>query len=99
MPPEDNGGYDIGAMAESIGNDIFGNDNPGTGANPPADPQAVASASATAPVPPNPAPENDPWAAMPKAWKKEKEPLWSKLDREAREYIHARETDVVKGFD
>jgi uncharacterized protein YihD (DUF1040 family) len=36
---------------------------------------------------------------MPKAWKKEKEPLWAKLDREAREYIHARETDVVKGFD
>lgn len=96
MPDE----MDINAIADSIGKDIFGSsDESGAGdsapaATPPADPASPAAAASLAP-PSDP----DPWAPLPKAWKKEKEPLWAKLDREAREYIHARENDVVKGFE
>lgn len=90
MPPDNP--LDINAIADSIGNELFPEDKSGTGEGTPP--------SAGSPTPPPVPPLTpDEFAVMPKAWKKEKEPLWSKLDREAREYIYARENDVLKGFE
>lgn len=85
--------FDIGALAESVGKDIFGAgegspDGSGEGVVSPPPPQ---SDGAAAPPSFEPIP-------MPKAWKKEKETVWSALPREAQEYLTAREADVVKGF-
>lgn len=85
MPDENNPPLDIGAIADSIGNDLFG-EKSGVEESPP--PSSSAGS-----------PPNDPFSALPKAWKKEKEPLWAKMDKEAREYIYSRENDVVKGFE
>lgn len=35
---------------------------------------------------------------LPKAWKKDMEPLWAKLPSEVHEYVHAREADVMRGI-
>ena len=42
-----------------------------------------------------PAPTTKP---LPKAWKREKEALWSKLDPEAHDYIYQREADIMRGL-
>jgi hypothetical protein len=102
MPPE----LDINALADQIGNDIFGSDeSAGGGENSSSGPAGGATPpSQSAGTPPPPAPPldiEDKWKEMPKAWKMEKKALWDRLqaDKEIREYIHAREQDVVKGFD
>jgi len=88
--------HDIGALAESIGNDLFGEgasvapaDNAGE------DSVAPDSTPAALSLPVEALPD----IPLPKSWKKEKESLWSKMDREAREYIQTRETDYLKGFE
>lgn len=102
MPEIDYSGVSMDLGAEVFGSDPVdnagtGGDNPG-GATPP-----NPSLAATPPVPPNTPPivDEDKWKDMPKAWKMEKKALWDRLqaDREIREYIHTRESDVVKGFD
>jgi hypothetical protein len=35
---------------------------------------------------------------LPKSWKKDMEPHWSKLSPEVHEYVHAREADVMRGI-
>jgi len=95
--PDDSNQYDIGAIADSIGKDLFPADTPvdaGGGGNPGGPAPAVGA-------PPPPAPPADEWLPMPKAWKKEKQSVWDSLagNKDVREYIHAREADVVKGFD
>lgn len=74
----------------SVGNDLFGEAPPGGD-----DTIAPVLQEPTAPVAPPPV---EP-LPMPKAWKKENEPLWAKLDRQAQEYINTRESDVVRGID
>lgn len=98
--------FDINALAESVGKDIFGAgegspDGSGEGVvSPPPPPSDGAAATQSAPTPAvaSPAPPSFEPIPMPKAWKKEKETVWSALPREAQEYLTAREADVVKGF-
>ena len=45
-----------------------------------------------------PAPGTAAFDAMPKAWRKEMEAHWSKLDPEVRKYVHTREADVSRGI-
>lgn len=95
MPDELN----IGAVAESIGNDLFG---AGTGGDPPS--TGTEDASAVSPPSSNPAvstPSGVPAPTdfpMPKAWKKEMETHWGTLSPDVKKYIQSREEDVVKGF-
>ncbi len=108
---EDNGGYDIGAIADQIGKDIFGGEDSSGGGEPTGGvaPPAPGAGLAASPPPPHMAgpanppgiPDEDKWKDMPKAWKQDKRAVWDRLmaDKEAREYIHAREADVVKGFE
>ena len=37
-------------------------------------------------------------STLPKAWKKDMGPVWEKLPPEAKAYVHAREADVMRGF-
>lgn len=94
--PED---LNIGAIADSIGSELFGAGEGGTPT--PAGTEGTGdtpSPSISATPTPSETPAPLPDIPMPKAWKKEKEPLWMKLDREAREYIQTRENDVVAGI-
>ena len=94
MPEELN----IGAIADSIGSDLFG---AGTGGDTPSagteEGGSTPSPSISATPPPSdvPAPPDFP---MPKAWKKEMETHWGTLSPDVKKYIQAREEDVVKGF-
>lgn len=45
-----------------------------------------------------PAPGTAAFEAMPKAWKKEMEAHWAKLDPEVRKYVNSREADVSRGI-
>jgi hypothetical protein len=84
---------EIAEALASISSDLFG----GGEDTPSSDDPAAASpapSSDEAPSPPPPEPE----IPLPKAWKAEKEPLWKKLDKETREYLTAREADMVKGL-
>lgn len=93
--------YDINAISAEIGKELFSDDPvvDAGGESSPANLPAVSSAPPTGTTPPAPVDE-DKWRDMPKAWKAEKKAVWDRLmaDKEAREYIHAREEDVVKGI-
>lgn len=45
-----------------------------------------------------PAPGTAAFDAMPKAWKKEMEAHWARLDPEVRKYVNSREADVSRGI-
>ncbi len=45
-----------------------------------------------------PAPGTAAFDAMPKAWKKEMEAHWTRLDPEVRKYVNSREADVSRGI-
>lgn len=82
-------------LSDQIGQEIFGAvETPDTAASvssPPLEnPPAEAVPSTTPPV------EEFP---LPKAWKREMEPVWATLSPEARKYIQSREADIVKGLD
>jgi hypothetical protein len=61
----------------------------------PSDPHPAASPQSAAD---GPAPGTAAFDAMPKAWKKEMEAHWSRLDPEVRKYVNAREADVSRGI-
>lgn len=89
----------IGAVAESIGNELFG---AGTGGDTPSagteNTSAVSSPSSTPAVStPSgvPAPTDFP---MPQAWKKEMESHWGPLSPDVKKYIQSREEDIKKGI-
>lgn len=98
MPAEnENIEYDVEALAREVTVGLF----PSEG--------ETASEEVAEPKDPNPAalPENasdDPppgtaaFDAMPKAWKKEMEAHWTKLDPEVRKYVNTREADVSRGI-
>lgn len=93
MPDE----FDVEKASLDIGKELFSDPDPsleggsvdGSTTPPPAAPAGAEPAN-LAPLQPIP---------LPKAWKKEKEALWSKMDREAQEYLTARESDVLKGLE
>lgn len=104
MPDEVN----VTEIAESIGNDLFGAGDSGTGGTTPLGSESEGAGSspplqtpsaegspgiATSPTP---APSIHP---MPKAWKKDKEELWKSLTPAHQEYLIAREQDVLKGLE
>lgn len=60
-----------------------------------ADPNPAASPENAAD---GPAPGTAAFEAMPKAWKKEMEAHWAKLDPEVRKYVNSREADVSRGI-
>lgn len=96
--------FDINAASAQIGKDLFGGGDTGSvneGAGDSTGSEGILSDVQTGSEGSleNPATNSPPPISMPKAWKKEKEPLWAKLDREAQEYVNARESDVLKGFE
>lgn len=85
-------GLDTGAIAADIASDLgFGGktDPVETDVDPAASPQNAAD---------GPSPGTAAFEAMPKAWKKEMEAHWSKLDPEVRKYVNSREADVSRGI-
>lgn len=105
MPLEnlENGGtgLDISSIADSIGQEF--------GSEPTSPPQQVQSGEGGQPgaqpgspvAPGNPAspPANLPQLkALPKAWKKEMQAYWEKLDPAVHDYVYQREADVMRGI-
>jgi hypothetical protein len=45
-----------------------------------------------------PAPTAPEWKSLPKSWKKDYEPVWSKFDEQAQQYIHQREKEAFEGI-
>lgn len=97
---EEVGAVDTGALATSVGQDLFGGapqvvndgqDTPLGAASPAAQPATPAPGV-------QPTPAATPGRPLPKAWKKDTEPLWTKADPALQEYIHAREDDVLRGI-
>jgi hypothetical protein len=85
-------------LSDQIGQEIFGvagtPEVESTAITPQPETPVVETPSAAAP-PPSPVED----LALPKAWKREMEPVWATLSPEARKYIQSRETDIVKGLD
>lgn len=96
MPEE----FNIGKVADEIGADLFPSETSPIGGSDPTGETLATGQESGSPAPSlTPATPELSDIPFPKAWKKEKEPLWARLDRETREYIDAREKDVVRGFD
>lgn len=90
-------GMDTAAYAAEIAGDLgFGADS-GEKApvDEPADPDPAASPQNAAD---GPSPGTAAFDAMPKAWKKEMEAHWARLDPEVRKYVNSREADVSRGI-
>lgn len=88
----------IGAVAESIGNDLFG---AGTGGDTPSAGTEGGGSTPSPPISATPAPSNVPAPTdfpMPQAWKKEMESHWGPLSPDVKKYIQSREEDIKKGI-
>ena len=77
-------------LAAQVGSELFPSD---AGAGEKSSDAGLPPPSATAPVAPAPAPR-----ALPKAWKKDMEPHWAKLDPAVHDYVYEREANVERGI-
>lgn len=104
MPDEVN----VTEIAESIGNDLFGAGDSGTGGD--LSPGSEGGDAGSSPTQQtfqaanplgvaSPSQTPAPIHPMPKAWKKDKEELWKSLTPAHQEYLIAREQDVLKGLE
>lgn len=82
-------------LAAQVGADLFprAENNAGAGGSTAEAAPAAPPSLATATAAPAPAPR-----ALPKAWKKEMEPHWAKLDPVIHDYVYEREGNVEKGI-
>lgn len=102
----DNENPSIADLAAQIGSELFSENGEGAGSDSSLEDTSSAQARvANQPPLPNPSSQqSQPQApsytgkALPKAWKKEMEPHWQKLDPALHDYIYAREEDVMKGI-
>lgn len=83
-----NNDLDIGAIGTSFASEL-------TGSPESSQPQPSESA---AQLPAAPPPPPAPGKPLPKAWKKEMEAHWSKLDPALHDYVYQREADVSRGI-
>lgn len=90
----------VADLAAQIGSELFSKgemDESSPGDTPP---QLEASPQPQVPTQPQTPPTPPAYAgkALPKAWKREMEPHWQKLDPAVHEYIYNREEDVMRGI-
>jgi hypothetical protein len=95
--------FNVDEVASDIGESLFPRSEPTPG-------EVVAEAVEVKPEPQTPTPaapapegqivpgQNSVAKPLPKAWKKDMAPHWEKLPPEVHEYVHAREADVMRGF-
>lgn len=92
---QDLDGMDPTAIAAEIASDLGFGASGGENLPEPTDPNPAASPENAAD---GPSPGTAAFDAMPKAWKKEMEAHWAKLDPEVRKYVNSREADVSRGI-
>lgn len=80
---------DVTALAESVGNDLFGGETR---------PEVELGDSSPAIADPSPGLTPAEIRALPKAWKKDMEAHWTKLPKEVHDYVYEREADVTRGI-
>ena len=88
--------YDVDALTKEVSADLFSEsaaELPASADTPDPDPAQLPQNASDGPSPGTAA-----FDAMPKAWKKEMEAHWAKLDPEVRKYVNSREADVSRGI-
>jgi hypothetical protein len=88
-------GFDVSAMAEALGKEIFASDTPAT-QEPSTEPTHEASPAQTT----EPAPQAPPVTtrAVPASWPKEMHDYWGKTDPKVQEYWETREKQMMEGL-
>lgn len=94
MDTDNDTSIDATSIAAEIAGELVETRLPGTDS--PEGSEGVPHAEASG-VPPQEPPALTP-IPLPKSWKKEKEPIWATLQREAQEYFTERESDFHKGI-
>lgn len=96
--------FNIDEVSASIGESLFPKAQETVERVEPETPALAAPEKPAAPIA-EPAPQgevapgqNSQIKPLPKAWKKDMAPVWEKLPPEVHEYVHAREADVMRGF-
>ena len=89
--------YDVEALTKEVAGDLFSSEGE-TVSEEVAEPKDPNPAALPTDAGDGPSPGTAAFDAMPKAWKKEMEAHWAKLDPEVRKYVNSREADVSRGI-